>query len=195
VTGVATPGLRLYLVEVNRSTDVTRLPTLAAAPHEAVRMVLSVEDVPVEAVTGVFEYPTCDYCTRIAQLWVRDNAMTPLCRGCASGQYTTAKAVKEATGELTVGTLTRLPSQQWMPQFVATADAWAEVIEKSWPVAATDAAAAGLDTSAWTMTRIHQRVPAFAMGEVGSFAWPSPDMAAGALAGMARVWQTMRRPD
>jgi hypothetical protein len=115
VTGPTTPPpLRYFTVEVGFEGGVTRWPTVATTAREAVRLVMRLEDVPATTVRAVYRWPTCDYCTRIAQLYVKDSGdVTPLCKRCALGQYTTAGKVTKATGELTPGTLVRLPVEQW----------------------------------------------------------------------------------
>lgn len=71
---------------------------------------------------------------------------------------------------------------------------WTEVIEGPWSHVVAAATAAGMDTSAWTVTRIHSRPPGFTMGPVGSFTWPTPDLACEAMQAMARVWEATRPP-
>lgn len=107
------PPLRPYTVEVAFDGGMVRWPTLATSARDAVRDVMRVERVPDAAVRAVFEWPGCDYCDRFAQLFVRDGGMTPVCRRCALDHYGTATHVKQETGELTPGTLLRLPVDTW----------------------------------------------------------------------------------
>lgn len=106
--------VRRYIVVMRHDKGTTPVTTMANAAAAAVSMVLLAERAPLRAVTAVYEWPTCDYCTTLATRYDRNTGdVIPLCWDHAVEHYFTATGARENTGKLGVSRLTPLDPAEW----------------------------------------------------------------------------------
>jgi hypothetical protein len=103
------PESRTYRVELRHDKGKVRLTLSATDAEAAVRTVCLSERAPLRAVQRVWMWPTCDYCTRTAELYERGSE-APLCKGCARSHCDNVRA---DTGRLGVTRLTVVDRSEW----------------------------------------------------------------------------------